>query len=151
MAVALRLPDPSEIEEITNLFALFYSTRGVAQLVARYVRDVEAARSSRVTPTSLWKRLKKEADSLEPAFFLCLCQKLQNMQIPFADDFGLLCLVELETDLHAIIALGNGSDGAEHLELAAQGCHDVHELGTVEGEGHLVADNGNVGFDRYTG
>ena len=27
------------------------SSRGVAQLVARYVRDVEAARSSRVTPT----------------------------------------------------------------------------------------------------
>lgn len=30
--------------------------RGVAQLVARYVRDVEVARSNRVTPTTLAKR-----------------------------------------------------------------------------------------------
>ncbi len=40
--------------------------RGVAQLVARYVRDVEAGSSSLLTPTNFWQKPGEMGEWLKP-------------------------------------------------------------------------------------
>ena len=70
---------------ISSFLFLNFFSRGVAQLVARYVRDVEAARSSRVTPTNVYLLEELTAKVEFGSQFLLFCYikvtKIENLSI----------------------------------------------------------------------
>ena len=67
-----KLQKNNAMSKINLIFAPPFGRRGVAQLVARYVRDVEAGSSSLLTPT---KRICKAS----PLFFVIMSNNILNL------------------------------------------------------------------------